>query len=178
MANIQPPPTYADVVLNEGGRPRFNPIWLKWFVDLAQIIDSAGGTAVDHNSLTGLQGGNASERYHLLAAERNLVSGVQTANRVFAGPNAGAPAAPTFRVLVAADLPLNFGDSETPAGVINGVNAVFTLANAPSPAASLILTLNGLVQYAGGVSYTLAGNQITYAVAPLVGDVHRAWYRY
>lgn len=30
-----PPPTYADPVLKQGEHWAFNPIWLKWFVDLA-----------------------------------------------------------------------------------------------------------------------------------------------
>src|SRR5262245_26122168 len=37
----------------------------------------------------------------------------------------------------------NFVDGESPAGVIDGVNSVFTLANAPNPAASLQLFRNG-----------------------------------
>lgn len=36
----------------------------------------------------------------------------QTANKVFAGPTSGADAAPTFRTLVAADLPDDFGYCE------------------------------------------------------------------
>ena len=72
----------------------------------------------------------------------------------------------------------NFGDSVTPTGAVDGVNAAFTVPNAPSPAASLILELNGIVQAAGGVDYTLAGSTITYAAAPGIGSIHRAWYRY
>ena len=39
-----PPPTYAEVVLVDEttGRSRFNPIWLKWFLDLAQQLGAAG----------------------------------------------------------------------------------------------------------------------------------------
>ena len=72
--NFSPPPTYADVVLHdkEGKHPRFNPIWLKWFVDLAGLIGNAGGgsgSAFAHNSLSGLQGGTSSEYYHLTSTE-------------------------------------------------------------------------------------------------------------
>lgn len=78
----------------------------------------------------------------------------------------------------------NFADNETPSGSINGDpdtgsgNTTFTLANAPSPAASLILVLNGQVLTAGGEDYTLSGSTITMTVAPLTGGVLRAWYRY
>ena len=68
-------------------------------------------------------------------------------------------------------------DSEVPSGTINGSNVTFTLANAPSPASSLQLFLNGLLQTAGGVDYTLSGSTITYGVAPETGDAHVAWYR-
>ena len=74
MPDIQPPPTYAEVVLiDEQKRARFNPIWLKWFVDLAQILNDTGGTTLDHNSTGSIQGGAASERYHLTAAQQGDV---------------------------------------------------------------------------------------------------------
>lgn len=67
---FQPPPTYAEVVIFEpdGTKPKFNPIWLKWFLDVAAVLTSSGsggGGAVDHESLTGLLGGAASDHYHL-----------------------------------------------------------------------------------------------------------------
>lgn len=77
-----------------------------------------------------------------------------------------------------------FGDAETPKGTINGSNTVFTLAKAPSPPASLMLTLmvpaglGGLMQYGGGVHYTLVGNQITMVAAPASGSRLVAWYRF
>jgi hypothetical protein len=73
----------------------------------------------------------------------------------------------------------NFADEETPGGSINSSNTAFTLANAPSPAASLLLVLNGLVlQQGAGKDYTLSGSNITMAVAPSTGDVLLAWYRH
>lgn len=72
----------------------------------------------------------------------------------------------------------NFADNETPTGLINDVNTIYTLTNAPNPAASLCLYLNGILQKAGGVDYTLVGNTITYVSAPQTGDTHLASYRY
>ena len=47
MATFQPPPTYANPVLIDEvtGRATFNPIWLKWFVDVASFISGSGGGA-------------------------------------------------------------------------------------------------------------------------------------
>lgn len=75
MADIQPPPTYAEVVLvdEQTKRAKFNPIWLKWFVDLAQTLNDSGGTSLNHNDLDNIQGGSASERYHLTAAQQGDV---------------------------------------------------------------------------------------------------------
>lgn len=69
-------------------------------------------------------------------------------------------------------------DNETPSGLINGQNAVFTLLYSPSPSISLILTKNGQLMYQG-TAYTLSGNTITFAAAyiPITGDLLRAWYR-
>lgn len=109
MAEIQPVPQWAPPFL---GRPdimaqldvRFNPVWLKWFIDL--INQLASGGAVDHNSLSGLQGGNSglNQFYHLTSAQAGLITGVQSANAVYAGPAAGAAAVAAFRALVTADL--------------------------------------------------------------------------
>lgn len=42
-ATFQPPPTFADpVIVNElSGRSQFNPIWLQWFLSVAQFISQA-----------------------------------------------------------------------------------------------------------------------------------------
>lgn len=74
--------------------------------------------------------------------------------------------------------PPGFVDSEVPAGTINGVNAAFTLASAPAPAASLALYRNGVLQSAT-LDYTLAGTTITFGSAsvPQAGDSLIASYR-
>lgn len=80
----------------------------------------------------------------------------------------------------------SFVFDETPSGTIDSTtgsdgNNVFTLANPPSPAASLDLRTNqigtetGLVQ---GVHYTLSGSTITFVLTfyPLVGTTLLANY--
>lgn len=81
--DFQPPPTYALPILvdEKTGVAQFNPIWLKWFLDLAQVLSSvgAGGGGVDHNLLTNLQGGQATQYYHLTAGEElDLTDGGDT----------------------------------------------------------------------------------------------------
>lgn len=72
-----------------------------------------------------------------------------------------------------------FADAETPTGTINGVNATFTLAHAPSPSADLQLYLNGQQLIAGAsADYTLSSATITMASAPKSGDVLIAFYRF
>jgi hypothetical protein len=73
----------------------------------------------------------------------------------------------------------SYSDSEVPSGVVNGVNTMFTLLYAPSPAASLGLFNNGVL-LAAGVDYQLVGNAITFFVGstPQPGDALLASYRY
>jgi hypothetical protein len=73
----------------------------------------------------------------------------------------------------------SFSDGEVPVGSVNGVNTAFTLAFAPSPAASLQLYLNGLRMEAG-TDYLLTGNAVTFLTAstPQTGDLLLANYRY
>lgn len=82
--------------------------------------------------------------------------------RVF---SAGAPA-PTFE------------DGENPGGVVDGSNLTFTLVGAPSPALSLQLFRNGILQRTG-VDYTLTGSTVQFlpVSTPQVGDVLQAYYR-
>lgn len=69
-----------------------------------------------------------------------------------------------------------FMDDETPAGTVNGVNTVFTLVKYP---------VNGSLKvFRGGArqrvteDYTLAGRTITFTIAPQVGEILLADYRY
>ena len=74
-----------------------------------------------------------------------------------------------------------FADNITPAGTIDGVNAVFTLPQAPNPVSSLqLFNDGGQLLKAGGVDYTLSGLTITYTAAstPQVGDVPICSYRF
>jgi hypothetical protein len=73
----------------------------------------------------------------------------------------------------------SFADAETPAGLVNGVNTVFTLNYNPNPAASLALYRNGIL-VKQGFDYTLSGKTITFftAAVPQAGDLLTASYRY
>jgi hypothetical protein len=73
-----------------------------------------------------------------------------------------------------------FVDAEVPAGVIDGINAVFTLANVPNPAASLRVTHKDGPEFtAFGVDFVLVGKVFTFnaPAIPQGGDSLRCWYR-
>jgi len=70
-----------------------------------------------------------------------------------------------------------FVDGETPGGLINGLNATFTLANSPT-GSSLSLYRNGILLQPG-IDYTLTGSTIQFvsAAIPLTSDTLLADYR-
>ena len=71
----------------------------------------------------------------------------------------------------------NFADAEVPTD--SGDHQHFTLAHAPSPGASLILVLNGVVQQqGGGDDYTLSSLTITLANVLSGTFTMLAWYRW
>lgn len=79
MASVfEPPPTWAEVVLVDEvtQRYRFNPVWLKWFVDLVGVLNASGGGSgtIQHNSLGGLQGGTTNQAYHMTSAEWTYIT--------------------------------------------------------------------------------------------------------
>lgn len=91
MASFQPPPTYSDVVIVDEitNKARFNPIWLKWFLELVQNLTPSGGgsgtvTSVAVSVPTGMN----------VAGSPVTTSGTLTIS--FSGSAAIAPAAITL----------------------------------------------------------------------------------
>ena len=74
---------------------------------------------------------------------------------------------------------LTFVDEEVPAGAVDGANVAFTIASIPSPASSLHLFRNGLLQKVG-FDYSLSSSTITFvsAATPQPGDTVLASYRF
>jgi hypothetical protein len=73
----------------------------------------------------------------------------------------------------------NFVDGDSPVGVVDGSNTVFTLNGVPSPTSSIALYRNGVLQKAG-FDYTLSGSgaiQFAAASTPQPTDVLLASYR-
>jgi hypothetical protein len=73
---------------------------------------------------------------------------------------------------------IGFVDQQTPTGAANGVNAVFTLSQAPSPSTSLAVYRNGIL-LTNGVDYTLSGAVITFVTGllPQSTDILLCSYR-
>ena len=71
-----------------------------------------------------------------------------------------------------------FVDLETPAGLINGSNLVFTLTATPNPSSSLELFRNG-IRLSPTVDFTLSVNTVIFfsGAQPQAGDILRASYR-
>jgi uncharacterized protein YoxC len=84
----------------------------------------------------------------------------------------------TVNTLSASGSSAVFVDDETPAGAINGVNTLFSLAHTPAPAMSLTLFRNGL-ELGQGPDYSLNGSAITFSSSalPRTGDTVLAYYR-
>jgi len=67
--------------------------------------------------------------------------------------------------------------SESPIGVVDGINVVFTLSASPINGSQLVV-VDGSVRTMG-IDWTTgpSGNQITFTVAPPAGAVIRVYYR-
>lgn len=84
MASILPPIPWD--------KPQTSFEWVDWYTKLRDVIDTS---ALDHQALLNLQGGSATERYHLTVAQVALVTGAeQAANKNaingYAGLNASS----------------------------------------------------------------------------------------
>jgi len=75
-------------------------------------------------------------------------------------------------------LRVQYSDRETPSGVVDGINKVFTLSKIPE-LYSEHLYLNGLLQDSGETEdYTITENIITFINPPLEGSKIRCTYRH
>ena len=158
MSQINPPPTYAEVIVEDEKTKRstFNPIWLKWFLDIAAYVSANGGSGgtVNHESLAGLQGGAGGEHQHFTVAEHtaltagftgtgNLVraSGATLTNPAMTGAtNTDTPSTGDVAAMTKSSVALNNGAAA----------AAGTLLNAPAagnPTKWIPILDNGVTRY-------------------------------
>ncbi len=107
----------------------------------------------------------------------NVVPGAQQIDFVGAGVNVTSAVEGKATVTIPGGSGNTLVTEETPAGLINDVNTVFTLAHAPV-AGTLKVYLGGQRQQSGGGDYTLAGSTITFNIAPMTGSILIADYEY
>ena len=71
-----------------------------------------------------------------------------------------------------------FIDNESPTGLVDGSNAIFTLSATPDPVSSLVVYRNGLLMKEGA-DYTLSARNITFvsAAVPQAGDILQTSFR-
>lgn len=67
---------------------------------------------------------------------------------------------------------------EIPAGVVDGVNTQFTLAQTPQPNKVEIYVDGQLIMPGENADYTMDGNTITFSSAPESGSEHPIWANY
>lgn len=148
MADFPAAPTYADVILVDplSGRASFNPIWLKWFLELTAFVSASGGAGggTSHEALTGMQGGGTGEHYHFTNAEHTALAAGFTGAGKLVRENAPIISDPT----TAGTGLLH----KTNQALTNGAAAALgTLANAPAagnPTKWVPVDDNGTTRYA------------------------------
>ncbi len=174
---FEPPPTWDNPVHSEKDpatgqmKSTFSPVWLNWFVTLADLLSASGGGGGGPGT-PGTIGGNV----YILKTDQPMVPTNLVVAKNYVDPNitliddSGIPA-DNIRFL--------YAFRETPTGVIDGVNTIFTLAHDPDPAESLVIYSSALVPGLNGLDFVVSGgNTVTYTVPPGAGTWIRAFYRY
>jgi hypothetical protein len=189
--NADPHATYA-VTYNSDGKVQFQETWAvppssrplrirDVRISTPSNLDSGGGGPVQESDVVGLVAdlnsrptegpGYATGRVVVSNAigELEAVSG-NLSDCVHVDGSSGPCGS-------AAPVP-GYVDGETPAGVVDGANTTYSLAGTPSPASSLALYRNGMLQKTG-FDYSLTGSSIQFVTAatPQPGDTLLASYR-
>jgi hypothetical protein len=132
---------------------------------------------------------SAPEPASSLRVYRNGLLLTPTADYVLAGPTITLSVDSTpqledillahYRIVQPAAPGASFADAETPGGLVDGLNSIFTLIKPPAPADSLQVFRNGLLMKAG-LDYTISGSTITFlaGATPQRYDVLLASYRF
>jgi len=133
--------------------------------------DSTSSTlTVPHlsGSLTRLADGTS----YLVAGENITITTGSNGSITISATGLGAPA-PAVRTQT------QMSWMESPGGTVDGVNTVFTVANAPTPANGLMFFVNGVLQKPGAqYDYTISSTTVTLAVPPEEGSNLVATYAY
>lgn len=174
---VQPWQAPAPMV-GPGGKA--SPEWLRW---LQQLL--AAGASIDANSadITALKGEIGTANAELTALQalvatlqaaglvlevNGALAGSQKLLNLIAGPNIGLSDNGAGDITITASAGAGSYVEETPGGTLDGANTNFSLSYIPK-AGALALFRNGVEQDLGRW-YTLAGNVITFTVAPKATD--------
>ena len=149
MTTFTPPPTYAEPVIadEKTGKSTFNPIWLKWFLDISAFVSINGGSSsggINHESLQGLLGGAAGDHQHFTSAEHGALtagfSGTGNLVRTTGASFTDTPSVGNAAAAIKSSVAFNNG-----AGALVG-----TLTNSPvtgNPTKWLPINDNGVTRY-------------------------------
>jgi hypothetical protein len=184
------PPTYYSVKYNSDGRVQFEETWVVGSsttplrvrdvrASVSSPIQPPGQTPIQQSDVVGLTGDLALRPVKGPGYSAGRAAAINTSGGLEAV--AGNPA---DCVLVdGTSAPCGgagpqFADGELLTGVVDGTNNTFTLTGPPSPASSLALFRNGILQKPG-VDYTLTGSTVQFltGATPQPGDTLLAWYR-
>ena len=169
MAVFEPPPTWAlPILVDERSKEaKFNPVWLKWFVDLAAVLSSAGGGGgtIQHNSTGGLQGGSPGQYYHLTSQQYTYASALLAvaANGILVRTSAGNYSARTITGTAGAVVVTN-GDGVSGNPTISLVQDTGWSAQTATPAKTNLgaaPTVGALASWAAAIQNMLAAHGIT-----------------
>lgn len=94
-------------------------------------------------------------------------------------PSGGDVLQAWYRIPGVSNQTMTFVENETPAGIVDSSNAIFTLEAIPVPASSLQLFRNGVLQKSG-MDYLPNGKTVTFSswAIPQPGDVLQVSYRH
>jgi hypothetical protein len=155
-----------DPILGPGEPPQARPILIEEVTGLRQELDARARIGSGYTTDRAAWITSSGELAGVSGAVADCVKVDGTSGPC--GTGGGGPTTPVP----------TFVDFETPAGLMDGSNAVFTLSQVPNPPESLQMFRNGLLQKQS-VDFSLSGNAVTFipAAVPTIGDILLASFR-
>jgi len=129
------------------------------------VTSVAATLAVPASLLSSAVGGSPITTNGTIALTISLVN--QTANLIFAGPAAGGPAPPTFRSIVAADLP-QVVTVLSSANILNLLTIPITLVPAPGVGFTIVPLYIHIIFFGGAAAYTDAGGAVQLVIGSAI----------
>lgn len=170
MSKFQPPPTWAmPVSVNKDTKEGFfNPVWLKWFIDLSKNLDTSGATSATVTNVAALTLGTSGTGLSSTVANSTTTPVITLQVPTASAANRGALAAADWSIFNAKQPAL------TPAALTKTDDTNVTMTLGGTPTTALLQAVSMALGWTGQLATSRGGTGVDNSTG---GTANQFWAR-